>query len=62
MQEQQTADSILTALRPAQEMVARLPENPHGDAARRAIDMAIQHALHAIQQPLVPAGGPTYTN
>jgi hypothetical protein len=62
MHAQQTVDSVLTALRPAQEMVARLPENVHGEAARRAIDEAIQHALRAINQPPVPAGGPTYTN
>jgi hypothetical protein len=62
MQAQQTVDSVLTALRPARQMVARLPENAHGDAARRAVDEAIQHALRAIQQPPVPVGGPDYTN
>jgi len=62
MQAQQTADAILAAIRPAQEMAARLPENDHGDAARRAIEEAVQHALRSIHQPLVPAGGPTYTN
>ncbi len=62
MDTQPPADAVLAAIRPAQEMVGRLPENTHGDAARRAVEEAIQHALRSIQQPLVPVGGPTYTN
>jgi hypothetical protein len=50
------ASEVRRAVYNLQEVVARLPENPHKDNAMRATEAVRDHAMRSLETPPTPKG------